>query len=108
MPRDATPATSVVSVPTNLDLMDVGGEATEPPPFEDHVMVEIGCLRADACAVDPYVVRRLAELLDMQVSSGLNVFDFVLGRFALGDTDHEWKATKQLLGYVLDISDDES
>jgi len=87
---------SVASVQMDVESDTEGGDAGRPPPLEDRLMVQIGDLKAGSCAVDPEILTKMAELLGMQVSAHLDVLDFVVGRYALGNTDDEWDLTKQL------------
>jgi hypothetical protein len=76
--------------------MEVGDEASHPPLLENCLMVEIGSVKAGMCAVDPEVMRKMGELLGMQITSQLDPLDFVVGRYALASPDDEWDLTKQL------------
>jgi hypothetical protein len=88
-----TPAVSVASVDADVVAMDDKDEASRPSPFEYSLMAEIGKLATQRCLVNPEAIKKMSELLLMQLTSRWNSMDFVVGTQVLATTDDRdsWK-----------------
>lgn len=95
-PIVSMPAVSVASIDADVELMDAEGDATRPLQYESRSIVVIGTLTAGNSLVNPEVLGKMGELLDMQVSSQLSILDFVVGRYVLASSDDQWELIKAI------------
>jgi hypothetical protein len=100
-----TPAVSVASVDADVVAMDDKDEASRPSPFEYSLMVEIGKLATQRCLVNPEAIKKMSELLLMQLTSRWNSMDFVVGTQVLATTDNRdsWELTKGIYKSFEDV-----
>lgn len=96
-PSPVVPAVSVASVDADVELMDAEANADQSLLFDSRLIVAVGNLTAGNSWVDPEVLKKMGELLDMQISSRLNLLDFLVSRYVLASSEDQWELTKVLM-----------